>query len=122
MAVIRDRLQAPGIVWLSNAIKGILLDEDLPKGSLIRINLEDREVITKEIVKVKYFPSNGNLSFSCGFVEVRSTHQMRAVLEKLGFLNIHDFMNVYFFNLQSGSIHLERQFTYYSFNGQSFVC
>jgi hypothetical protein len=122
MAVIRQRLQSPGIIWSSNSIKGILLDEDLPKNSLIRINLVDREILTKEVVKVKYFPANGTLSFSCSFVEVRSSNQMRAVLEKLGFLCVRDFMNVYFFNLQSGNTMLEREFIYYSFNGQSFVC
>jgi hypothetical protein len=122
MAVIRQRLQTPGIIWNSNSIKGILLDEDLPKNSLIRIDLEDREILTKEAVKVKYFPANGTLSFSCSFVEVRSSNQMRAVLEKLGFLCVRDFMNVYFFNLQSGNTMLEREFIYYSFNGQSFVC
>lgn len=122
MAVIRDRLQAPATVWVTNGIKGILLDEDLAKGSFIRIDLEDREIMTKEIVKVKYFPSNGTLSFTCGFVTVRSAHEMKAVMLKLGFLTVRDFMNVYFFNLQAGSMHLEREYVYYSFNGHSFVC
>jgi hypothetical protein len=122
MAVIRQRLQGPGVVWHSNGIKGILLDEELPKNSLIRIDNEDREIILREQVKVKYYPSNGQLSFTCGFVNVRSTHDMKAVLQKLGFDNVREFMKVYFHNIQAGGTFLTREYWYYSFNGVGFVC
>jgi ABC-type polysaccharide transport system permease subunit len=121
MDEILERLESPQVNWNTMRLRGIMLKNPLPIGSDIVINNITHKVCAKESVTLKYYPSNQSLQMAVGFVLVSSKNRISLVMDKLGFETTQQFMQVYFYNVLTGSGPIEKVVTFHSFDGCNLV-